>query len=420
MVTTTLDPDLILPNSYLELWAKDQTTRRVTDLIAAFGQFPRLPRLLSPESLYDTLARGVREGVLILRLPRGDGSTRTWWRIPPDIDTLRRKELEVQPAAGGELHHLEPDLLTPDSLVGLWPGPVGPVKLADLKSFFDGRRAPRLSTPDVLAEAVQTVVRSGKLMARIAGSSFFREELPAGFISSDLALFPPPAPLHGADLTPQALPQVWLENRANLQAMSEALAGQHGYTLPWTLLTRAVDEALDLRLFERTPDSGPWPCSPVAADQVHFQLAEKIEISPETVVSAVNYTSSRTPTLQDIKETIERNFFGGRPVPTDLFQSQVKLAIEQGKLKQIDESLSLDSLTGRVSLPDVALYADAILDAAALQILAEQVADLITIAPELAFSFRVALSAEGRKPDEETLRQLNALLDEIKPGWRLG
>jgi hypothetical protein len=89
-------------------------------------------------------------------------------------------------------------------------------------------------------------------------------------------------------------------------------------------------------------------------------------------------------------------------------------------LKQIDESLSLDSLAGRVSLPDVALYADAILDAAALQTLAEQVADLITIAPELAFSFRVALSAEGQKPDEETLQQLNALLEEIKPGWRLG
>lgn len=419
LVTTTLDPDLILPGSYLELWGKEQTTRRVIDLIAAFGQFPRLPRLLSPESLYDTLTRGVRKGMLALRLPRSDGSVRTWWRIPPDADTLRRKELEIQPVYLAELHQLEADLLVPETLTGLWPTPAGPVKLADLHAFFDGQRAPRLANSSVLDEAVRAAVKMGKLMARLDGNTLFKEDLPSGSLPSTLELLPPPAPLRGADLTAQALPQAWSGDQANLQAMAEALAAQRGYLLPWTLLTQAVDEALSLRLFEHIPASGPWPCSPVAADQVGFRLVEKIELTPDTIISAVEYTASQTPTLQDIKETIEHHFFGGRQVPADLFQAQVKIAINQGKLKPVEVGASPDSLASRVRLPDVALYGDATLDAAALQSLAEQIAELLTIAPHLAFSFRVAITAEGQKPDPALLQRLNVLLEEIKPGWRL-
>lgn len=419
LVATTLDPDLILPGSYLELWGKEQTTRRVIDLIAAFGQFPRLPRLLSPESLYDTLARGVREGVLVMRLPRSDGSVRTWWRIPPDADTLRRKELEIQPVHLAELHQLDPDLLVPDALTALWPTLTGPVTLTNLRAFFDGQHAPHLVIPDVLDEAVHSAVKMGKLMARLDGSTMFREDLPPGPLPSTLELLPPPASLRGANLTAQALPQVWEGDQANLQAMADALAAQRGYRLPWTLLTQAVDEALSLRLFEHVPESGPWPCSPVTADQVAFRLIEKIELTPDTIISAVEYTTSQTPTLQDIKETIERHFFGGRQIPADLFQAQVKTAINQGKLKPVEVGASPDSLASRVRLPDVALYGDATLDAAALQSLAEQVAELLTIAPQLAFSFRVAITVEGHRPDEATLQRLNDLLEAIKPGWRL-
>lgn len=421
LVTTTLDPDLILPNSYLALWGADQTSRRVTDLIAAFGQFPRLPRLLSPESLYDTLGRGVREGVMILRLPRADGSVRTWWRIPPDADTLRRKELEVQPISLAELHNLEPDLLVPGQIQGLWPTSLGPLNLGQLQAFFDGSHAPRLAFPEVLSETIQAAVKLGKVMVRFpAGYTLYREELPTDPLPAELELLPPPEPLHGADLTPQALPQVWQAGQANLQHMAETLANQRGYILPWSLLSRAVDEALNLRLFERDPASGPWPCSPAATDQVRFRLVEAIELAPETIISAIEYAGSKTPTLKEIKETLERQFFGGRQVPLDLFQTQVKAAIQQGKLKPVEGGTGGESLMGRVQLPDIALYAEVALDAAALQNLVERIPDLITIAPELVFSFRLALTVEGQKPDEETLRQLNELLDEIKPGWKLG
>ncbi len=38
---------------------------------------------------------------------------------------------------------------------------------------------------------------------------------------------------------------------------------------------------------------------------------------------------------------------------------------------------------------------------------------------ELTFTFRVALSAEGQRPDAEALRRLNGLLAEIQVGWEL-
>jgi len=78
-----------------------------------------------------------------------------------------------------------------------------------------------------------------------------------------------------------------------------------------------------------------------------------------------------------------------------------------------------DPLAVRIRLPAAALLAEATLDPMALQKLAERVEQLLTVAPQLAFSFRVILSAEGPRPDAETLQRLNELLAEIRPEWRL-
>jgi len=423
LVTTSLDPDLILPGSYLELWAEGETARRVTDLKEAFGQFPRLPRLLRPDSLFDTLTRGVRDGVVVLRLPRADGSVRTWWRISPDHDTLCRREMEVQPTNLAVLHNLEPELLEPEGVDGLWPVPTEPLRLGESRAFFDGVRAPRLAAADVLDAAVRTAVQRGALMARLDSDSLFREPLPDGPLPVALELLPPPPLIHGADLTPQALPEAWEDDQATLQAIADTLAARHGYNLPWTLLSQGVNEALQLRLFERVPESGPWPCSPAAADQVRFRRIEEIHLPPETVAAALGYTSDTTPALRAVKETIEERFLG-REVPTALFVSAVQAAIAQGLVAEADEwrrlATATDPLAVRIHLPAAALLAEATLAPMALQKLAERVEQLLTIAPELAFSFRVTLSAEGQKPDPETLQRLNELLAEIQPEWGLG
>ncbi|MCX7707207.1 MAG: hypothetical protein N2204_04290, partial [Anaerolineae bacterium] len=422
LLTTTLDPDLILPGSYLRLWGEGQTARRVADLLAAFGQFPRLPRLLRPEVLYDTLKRGVREGALVLRLPRADGSARTWWRLPPDDeDTLRRPELEVQPARQAELHHLEPELLMPDRLPGLWPAPTGPLALADVLAFFDGTRAPRLAVADVLERAVRAAVETGRLMAVVGVAAFWREPLPSGNPSDGWQLWPAPAPLRGADLTPQALPDAWQGGETTAQALAAALAGRRRYPIPWTLLREGVDDALRLRLFEPASGSSPWPCSPALAGEARFRPVERIEVSPEMIESALNYTSA-IPTVAALQEAIQ-TYFVRREVPTEAVVAAVEAAIRRGLLAEADERHTLGTaanpLTVRVRRPAAALLAEAMLDPAALQRLAERVERLLLAAPELAFTFRVALAAEGERPDAETLARLNALLAEVQPGWRL-
>ncbi len=416
ILLTTLDPDLLLPDSYLDLWRPEEESKRVTALMEAFGQFPRLPRLLRPEALYDSLRRGVREGLLVLRIVRGDGSVRTFWRVPPDEEVLRRADLEVQPAQKALLHTLDADLLKPGAWDALWPIPQGPVSLSAWRTLFDGEQAPRLATPEVLDEAVRVAVRRGSLMARAGEATYFREPLPEGPLPDELELLPPPEPLRGADLTPQALPEAWEEGKATLQALMDALAARRGYRVPWVLLQEGVDEALRLRLFERTPDSGPWPCSPAAAGEVVFHVIEETHLTPDTVAAALPYTDSEAPSLRAVKETVEARFLG-RSIPEERFLRSVQDALKRGLLSTIERGPL--SLATRIRRPPKALVAEVTLIPAELQRLAEAAEQLPSLAPEMDFTFRVVLSVEGEALDEETLERLNRVLEGVKPGWRI-
>ncbi len=418
ILVTTIDPELLLPGSYLGLWRPEEESKRAADLMAAFGQFSRLPRLLRPAVLYASLRRGVQEGTLVLRLVRGDGSARTFWRIPPDEDVLRRPDLEIQPASTAILHSLEAELLKPGAVEGLWPTPGGPVPLRVWRAYFDGQRAPRLHDPAMLDEAVQAAVRRGLLMARLGQIACYREPLPEGPLSDDLELLAPPAPVRGADLTLSSLPEAWTAGRATAQSLAEALAARRGYRLPWGVLQEGLDEALRLRLFERVADSGPWPCSPVAAQEVVFQVVEEIPLTPDTVVAAFAYTDTPAPSLRAIKEAVETRVLG-RAISEDRFLSAVQHAVERGLLL-VEQPIGPLSLATRVRRPVRAMVAETTLGPAELSALAEAVEQLLATAPGLDFTFRVVLSAEGEPPDEETLARLNAVLAEVRAGWGFG
>ena len=421
LLTTTLDPDLILPGSYLEIWREGETTRRVTDLMAAFGQFPRLPRLLRPSALYDTLTRGVREGVLVLRLPRADGSVRTWWRIPPDEETLRRPELEVQPAALAELHNLEAALLMPERLAELGLATMPPT-LAQVQTSFDGTTAPRLASPTVLSDALRLAVQQGLLMVLLSGRAYFREPLPEDPLPSETTLLPAPAPLRSADLTPQALPDAWSAGQTTPQRLADVLATRRSHPIPWSLLSEGIEDALRLRLFELAPEGGPWPCSPAAAGQTVFRLAEDVPVTPEMIAAALEYEVGRAPTLRALQERLEQQFTGRR-IPEAKLIGVVEQAVDEGLVTLVDYTGVLSEapnpLALRVARPAAALIAETTLSPSELQKLAELVERLLTIAPELAFTFRVSLTAEGERPNREVLARLNEVLDEVREGWKL-
>jgi len=424
ILTTTLDPDLLLPGSYLDLWGPEEESKRVESLMAAFGQFTRLPRLLRPEALYDSLRRGMQEGTIVLRLVRGDGSIRTFWRFPPDEATLMRPDMEVQPACQATLHNLDTELLKPGEFDDFWPirqaqgrpTPGGPVTLGAWRACFDGQRAPRLHTLQVLDETVRAAVREGLLMARIDQAAYFREPLPEGPLPDNLELLLPPEPIRGPDLTLQALPEAWQDDETTAQALAEALAARRGYRVPWVLLQEGVGEALRLHLFERAPDSGSWPCSPAAAGEVVFRVVEEIHLTPATVVAAFSYAGTPAPSLRTVKEAVETAILG-REIPEERFLSAVQSALERGLL-QVEQQLGPLSLAARIRRPSRALMAETTLVPAELQALAEAAEQLLSTVPGLDFTFRVVLTAEGELPDEETLDQMNAVLDGVEAGWR--
>jgi len=336
---------------------------------------------------------------------------------------MRRSELEVQPASVAELHNLDTTLLAPERLAELGLDAERPVTLAQVQAIFDGRIAPRLASPSVLTAALRAAVGQGQVMVLLSGQAYYREPLPEGRLPAGMTLLPAPAPLRGADLTAQALPGAWSEDRTTPRRLADTLAVRRGYPTSWQLLSDGIRDALHLRLFELAPDGGPWPCSPAVADQTAFCVVEEVVLVPDMIAAALDYEAGRAPTLRDLKERLEQQFTI-RSIPDERLISVVEQAVQWNLVTVVDYAGSLrnapNPLSVRVARPATAMMAETILSPTELQRLAEKVESLLTIAPELAFTFRVVLTAEGERPSAEALARLNEVLDEIQEGWKLG
>ena len=104
LLTTSLDPDLLTPDSYFELWGKDETAKSVQGLYSMFASLSRLSRILNRQVFIDTLRRGVTEGKIVLRTLRPDRSQQTFWREAPTDEEIWKKEMEIVPIEHAELH----------------------------------------------------------------------------------------------------------------------------------------------------------------------------------------------------------------------------------------------------------------------------------------------------------------------------
>ena len=59
---TAVDAEALLPDGPYDLWRDDEEARRVADLAGAFARLPRLPKLLRPKIVLDTVMQGVERG----------------------------------------------------------------------------------------------------------------------------------------------------------------------------------------------------------------------------------------------------------------------------------------------------------------------------------------------------------------------
>jgi hypothetical protein len=276
---TAISAEAMLPGGPYDLWREDKPSRRLKDLVTAFAENPKLPKMLRQKEILDTLDQGVQAGNFVASLTRPDKSVKTWWRTP--IDEMARKEpaLEVFLPEKATLSELHPSVLAPGVLPGLWTD--DSVAVAEVTSYFAGGRTVMVqrdgyeesvvipACPAAAVDAaISDAVRQGILWLVNGPASFQGEPVPSGVLTGTAQLRAPMSPLPVDRLMQDAVPDAWKDGQTNALALSVVLSAQTGHPIPWTVLRRAIDDSLKARWIELAPKSGSWPCEMTGASTV--------------------------------------------------------------------------------------------------------------------------------------------------------
>ncbi|MDE0636960.1 MAG: DUF499 domain-containing protein [Candidatus Poribacteria bacterium] len=413
LLTTSLNPDLLTPESYFELWGEDETAKPVQGLYQMFASLPRLPRMLNRQVFIDTLRCGVIEGKIVLRTVRGDGSHQTFWREVPTDENFKEKSLEIVPLKHAELHNLSAELLLSDKLPEVWQGDSGTPTVGTIREIFDGNIAPKLASDKLLFETVQSAVQSGLLMARLEGKAYLKESIPDAEITVDLELLAPLEPISGSELGANALPNAWHNEITSVGKLMHALAAYKGTPIPWLLFRDAVSDGVFKKLFEFTEGSPDWPCSVNEVDKVGLKVSQApVKIVPEDLIGndVKSAWDSGQPTLRLIKEVLEEK--RDISISDDAFRYAVEEAIKNGIIT-LDDPLTNGFYNVRVRQPEWLGHAESHLTEMEIQDLPETVSGLGEIAPELEFKYRITITAEGDQPSDEVLKEINEALQKV-------
>ena len=135
---TAISSDAMLPGGPYDLWREDEQSRRVKDLVGAFAQFPKLPKMLRTKEILDTVLDGVRSGIWVAQLARPDRTIRTFWRAGIDESALDDAGLELVLPEAAKLSGLDTDLLRQGNLPGLWSSDA--ITVQDVYDYFGGGR----------------------------------------------------------------------------------------------------------------------------------------------------------------------------------------------------------------------------------------------------------------------------------------
>ena len=413
LLTTSLDPDLLTPDSYFELWGDDETAKPVQGLYRMFASLPRLPRLLGREVFVETLQRGVTEGRIVLRSVRPDGSEHTYWReAPPDADLLNR-DLEIVPIEHAELHNLSPNLLRPEGLPELWQDDNTSITVGAIREFFAGEEIPKLASDEILFGAIRAAVEAGFLMARHQNRAYLEETIPDAELSDDLELLISLPFISGTELSQNALPAAWEEDTSSVGKVMDALATSKGMPIPWKLIVEAVNDGLSKNLFEITEGTPAQPWTVDDADKIGLQVSQaQITIDLADLVELLQQPPDESGqiTLGWIKERLEVK--KGISIPDDEFRNAVQKAVDQEIIILVDP-LTGDLYKVRVKQPSWMRHAESNLTEIEIQDLSETIGSLFEIAPELDFKFRISITVEGDPPLAEVLEQINDALRKV-------
>lgn len=407
LLTTSLDPDLLTPDSIFELWGTDETSKPIQGLYRMFASLPRLPRLLGRKVFFETLQRGITAGRIVLRDVRSDGSQRTFYRESPPAEDLAKRDLEIVPVEHAELHNLRPELLRPGVIPELWQNDNVPITVGGIREFFAQDDVPKLASNEILFDAIRAAVDAGMLMGRNQSQAYFKEGVPDTEIHDDLELLAPPEPIRGSEITQHTLSDAWDGNTSSVAKVIAALAKLRSGPVPWVLIVDAVNDGLDNGLFEIADSNRAWPCDADNADKIGLRVSEApMTLSPAEIVAVMKTPpdSSGYVTLEWIKHTLESK--KGVPISDGVFRYAVEQALKN-KLIIAEDPPVIDFYQTPVRLPLWVGQTESHLTEVQIQDFAETISDFSEIAPELEFEFRLVVTAEGESPSREVLEKIN-------------
>ena len=287
---TAISSEAMMPGGPYDLWREGEDSRRVKDLVGAFAQFAKLPKMLHQKEILDTIVQGVREGIWVAQLMRPDRTAKTFWRTGVEEQVLGDPALEVFLPESATLSDIDPTLLTPGRLPGLWD--TDEVAVQHVVDYFTGDHSvvvpkegyddtvfiPKCD-PSVVEETIAVAVERGIVWLINGPASIFREAVPVGLLGPAATLSPPPAPVAVTDLMEASIPDAWRDGKANALAIATSLSANRGKPLPWTAVRPAIDSGIHTRWIELAPDSAAWPCDFANAQHVIIQAATTPGIS---------------------------------------------------------------------------------------------------------------------------------------------
>lgn len=318
--TTAINAEALLPGGPYDLWGAGDTARFVKDLVGAFAATASLPKMLNREAILETLLQGCEAGDFVLRVTRADKSQRTFWRTRPDETAIQDPTLEVVLPDAALLTDIELGTLAPNVLPELWNKQQ--VDWPDLINYFSGKHLVSIdkggwsedilippADEDALKTAVGDAVKKGLVWLLNGTVSLLEEEVPAGFLNEHAQLLPPPAAIPASSLVPDQLLAAWSGDATSADHIRGALSANFGKPLPWVTVRKSLEQGFSLGLFERTLDSGPWPCDLGGAPAVRLRVAkgcvEDIHVAGDYDTVKVAKTELQAHEIVDLADVVD-------------------------------------------------------------------------------------------------------------------
>ena len=370
---SSITAEALLPDGPYNLWREGETSRRVKDLSGAFAQLPHLPKMLKAQAILDTLADGCEQGAFVLRLTRPDGSFRTWWRTRSDDAAINDPALELVLPEAAELGELPYKLLLPGNLPELWRG--DEIAVQAVLEYFGGNTVVQVqhngymepvSIPktgaEVITKAITAAVEAGALWLVSGPASVLAEAIPAGVLTPKAILRQPPPMIAAAEILPENLSDAWSEGQATALSIATALSQKFGQTMPWRTIKDVITASINARFTELDGTSGGWPCDYPSAQLIKLKVASG---------------PSGRPGVGGI----------GPTTPSKCLVAQAEL--EPSEIQDLAEIIpSLLELKAKSNIP-------------------------------LKFRVQIELGDGKERPSEDTAKEINKLLKELKDGFEL-